>query len=63
MVVCDLASDKLNITTLLRHESFHLWEIDISGILLTRSKDYVTFSKDGMNVLALGNDDKRMVVD
>ena len=42
------------------HESFHLWEFKIQGILLSNSKDYVTVSADGLSILALGNIQKRI---
>lgn len=45
-----------------RHESFHLWEQKINGILLQDSKDFVTVSQKGIQVLALGNIHKRRIV-
>ena len=55
IVVNDLSISSLQRCTLHRHECFQLWESEIHGILLTQSKNYVTFSKEGMNVIALGN--------
>lgn len=44
------------------HESFHLWESNISGFLLNKDKDFVTLSADGIGVLALGRHPKRRLV-
>ena len=33
------------------------------GIMLTKVNDFITFSKDGINVLALGQSEKRVVTD
>jgi hypothetical protein len=40
--------------TLQKHEAFQLWESNVSGLLLDYTKDYLTFSKAGINILALG---------
>ena len=46
--------------TLQKHESFQLWEGSIFGMCLqTHNKEYVTMSKSGLNVLALGKVDQR----
>ena len=63
VVVNDLSSSVLSRCTLHRHECFQLWESSVSGILLTQSKNYVTFSKEGMHVIALGNEDKKLLDD
>jgi hypothetical protein len=57
-VVLDISTtDKGGRQTLQRHEAFQLWESPISGLLLENSKDYLTFSRSGINVLALGTTD------
>ena len=35
-------------TPLFKHESFQLWEHRVRGILIQNSKDFVTFSKQGL---------------
>lgn len=42
-----------------KHESFAYWEQTIKGILIQKSKDFITLSKNGLNLLALGKSDKR----
>ena len=60
LVVQDLGGAKEERATLQRHESFQLWESSISGMMLqTVNKEYVTISKSGLNVLALGKIEKR----
>jgi hypothetical protein len=55
-VVLDLSSDEnRGRQTLQRHEAFQLWESPIAGLLLEHSKDFLTFSRAGINILALGN--------
>jgi hypothetical protein len=49
--------------TLQRHEAFQLWESPISGLLLEQSKDYLTFSRAGINVLGLGTVDSKPLKD
>lgn len=41
-------------STLFRHESFQLWESECMGFLLQKKKDFITLSKSGLNILALG---------
>ena len=36
------------------HESYQLWESPIKGFLLANN-DFMTFSKDGINLISLGN--------
>jgi hypothetical protein len=50
-------------STLFRHESFQLWESEIKGLILENNKDFVTLSKAGVNILALGSEPKRIVKD
>jgi hypothetical protein len=54
-VVCkDLSDIENEAAVLYKHESFQLWESNASGLLTSFNKDYISFTKDGMNVLALG---------
>ena len=60
LVVQDLGGALEDRATLQRHESFQLWESAIAGMCLqTTNKEYVTMSKSGLNVLALGKVEKR----
>jgi hypothetical protein len=43
------------------HESQHLWERQIFGMLLHKTLDYVMVSQDGMHIIALGNIQKRII--
>jgi hypothetical protein len=61
VVISDLSAETNNV--LLKHEAFQLWESSVSSILLSVSKDLLSFSKSGINVLALGNVEKRPIVD
>lgn len=67
LLVMDISNDTVNKTEkktiIFRHESFQLWESKITGILLNKTMDFVTFNRDGMNLLALGSKDKRALVD
>ena len=42
-----------------RHESFQLWESKIKGTLTTASHDFVTLSKNGIAIIALGTSERR----
>lgn len=46
-----------------RHEAFQLWESKVSGLILLKNKDYVSFSKSGINVLAMGSTHKKEITD
>jgi len=59
LVVIDLAGDEDKRATLFRHESFQLWESAVFGMNLSVSKDFVSLSKAGMNILALGSTSKK----
>lgn len=63
VIIQDLSGKIEDRATLFRHESFQLWESRISGLILLKSKDYVSFSKIGINILALGSKHKRPVKD
>lgn len=45
---------------LYRFESYHLWEINIGGILL-QNNDFIIFDKDGMSIMNLGTQDKKTI--
>lgn len=60
LVVQDLGGALKDRATLQRHESFQLWESKISAMTLqTVNKEFVSMSKSGLNVLALGKIEKR----
>ena len=40
------------------HESYQLWESNVKGFLL-KSKEFMILSKDGIQILMLGNKDAR----
>ena len=44
------------------HEGFQLWESTIKGFLL-RTNDFLILNKDGINILALGNKESKVVKD
>jgi len=46
---------------LFRHESFQLWESQITGFLMKRTKDFVTINRDGVSVYSLGTQMKRVI--
>lgn len=46
-----------------KHEAFQLWESQIFGLMLQKNKEYISFSKSGMNILALGSKPKRGLKD
>jgi hypothetical protein len=60
--VLDITSDEAK-TLLYRHESFQLWESDIQGVLLERSKEFISINKDGIHVLSLDSKHMRPVFD
>ena len=63
-MVIDLSTDpRQGRQTLQKHEAFHLWESPISGLLLEMSKDFMNFSKEGINILALGSKDTKQIKD
>lgn len=61
IVIMDIASEKQS--TIARHESFQLWESKVKGIILQKNNDFITFSKTGINVSALGSSQKRLLHD
>jgi uncharacterized protein YecE (DUF72 family) len=44
-----------------RHESFHMYELNMKSILLEKTKDFVCVSKYGIQVIALGYMPKRAI--
>lgn len=64
LVVQDMGGPLEDRATLQRHECFQLWESEITGMCLqTKNKEFVTMSKSGINVIALGKVDKRQISD
>jgi len=59
--VMDISNIK-NVRTLFRHESFQLWESQISGFYLSKNKDFVTINREGINVLTLSANEKRPII-
>jgi len=53
-------TQKNRFKTIFRHESFQLWESPIKGFLIESTKDYVMLNRDGLWIMALGNEDKRI---
>lgn len=62
VTVQDLSGESLN-STFCRHESFHLWETKIFGLITSKNKDFITLSKAGMNVLTMNTKEQRSLVD
>lgn len=62
-MVLDLSEGNGGRQTLHRYEANHLWESKISGLLIENCKDYITFSKDGINIIALGNQETKAIKD
>lgn len=50
-----MGQKKMSLSILSKYECFQLWESSITGILLKNSKNFLSFSKAGINVLALGS--------
>ena len=61
--VFDLSGEEDKRATLLRHESFQLWESKVSGIILFKNKDFIKISKTGIDVIALGASSHRSMKD
>lgn len=62
VTVQDLSKEQTN-STFARHESFHLWESKIFGLITSKNKDFITLSKDGMELLTLNPKEQRAVAD
>jgi len=57
--VINISGDTL--WTVYRHETFQLWESNITSFFIDRKKNYITINKDGINVMSLQQDEKRMI--
>ena len=57
-MVVDLETEKLNYW----HESYQLWESQVKGFLLS-TNEFMALSKDGINLLSLGNSAGRVIKD
>lgn len=54
VIVQDLSGDDQERGILFRHQSEFMWESKITGLVINAHKDFVSFSKDGMRVLSIG---------
>jgi hypothetical protein len=63
IVVQDLSGNSQQRATLQKHECGQLWESKVSGLFLAKTKDYLSFSKSGINVVSLGTSTKKVLVD
>lgn len=48
---------------LYKHESFQLWESQITAFFIDKNKEYVMINKDGISAISLGNSGKRSIKD
>jgi len=55
--VIDISTDVEKM--MFRHESFQLWESQITGFYITSKKEFITINNEGINVLSLDSGDKR----
>lgn len=62
MDVFDMSGSEDSRATLLRHESFQLWESKVSGMILFKNKDFVKISKTGIDILGLGSKIRRSIL-
>lgn len=46
---------------LFRHESFQLWETQITAFFIHKTNDYVTINQDGISLISLESFDKKYV--
>ena len=58
VLIIDLDTKQVDI----RHESYHLWESSISGVLLANN-EYAIISKEGLRVMQLRSKDARIIKD
>ena len=54
---------KLSLSLLHKYECFQLWESPVTGLLLQNSKNFLSFGKQGINILALGSVPKQPITD
>jgi len=62
-VVCMDVSSSNEFSLIFRHESFQLWESEITGFLTAKNNDFVMINREGINILALGSIQKRALKD
>ena len=46
---------------LYRHESFQLWESQISAFYIKENNDYIMINVDGISLISLGTSQKRLL--
>ena len=46
---------------LYKHESFQLWESQITAFFINRNKEYIMMNRDGISVISLGSEGKRII--
>jgi len=61
--VFDLSGEEDKRATLVRHESFQLWESKVHGMILFKNKDFIKISKNGIDIIALGTTTHRLKQD
>lgn len=61
IIVMDITTESAQ-SVLMSHEANQLWESAVSGLFL-KTKDFVTFGKDGINVVGVGSNFRRPVKD
>jgi hypothetical protein len=62
-IMCLDINEDVKRSLIFKHESFQLWESQIQGIMLESSKDFLSVNKDGINIVALGSNPHRPIVD
>ena len=60
VTVIDISDINKDHSTIFRHESFQLWESDAMGLLISSNKDFIILNRDGLSVMPLGKEDKRI---
>ena len=63
LIVYDISGKESDRAILFRYEGFQLWESQVRGFMMDISKDFITISKGGIRVLALGSIEKRILTD
>ena len=61
--IYDMSKKNQDNSMLYAHESFHIWESPIKSLLINKNKNYITFSKAGINVLSIGSVANKRIVD
>ena len=62
IVVQDLSGKANQRSVLQKFECFQLWESKISGLFVNQTKDYVTLSKEGLNIVCMGTISKKALI-